>query len=194
MIAKNLPRLLLASSSPRRRQLLAEHGYSFTVEPAQVEEVAPPYLTVGEMTLFNAKLKALDVARRHPGALVIGVDTLVAFEGEALGKPRDLADAFAMLARLNGRVHEVYSGVWAVSLAGGFSRSAIEVSRVKFRALDEPEIRRYMARIEPLDKAGAYAAQDESPESIVEWIDGSRTNVVGLPMEALEAMLCGWER
>jgi septum formation protein len=185
--------LVLASSSPRRRQLLTEYGYRFTVQPATVDEVAPAHLTVAETTLFNAKLKAMEVARCHPEALVIGVDTLVSLDGLPIGKPLDLGDAFCMLSRLSNRVHEVYSSIWAVCLATGRCRAAIEVSHVKFRPLDEAEIRRYLARIEPLDKAGAYAAQDESPESVVERIDGSRTNVVGLPMEAFGALLDGWD-
>jgi len=189
----NSHELILASSSPRRRQLLTEYGYRFTIQPAKVEEVAPPHLTVAETTLFNAKLKALEVARCHPESLVIGVDTLVALDGMPIGKPRDLSDAFAMIGRLANRVHEVYSAIWAICLESGRSRASIEVSHVKFRPLSEAEIRRYLARIEPLDKAGAYAAQDDGPESVVECIEGSRTNVVGLPMEALEALLEEWE-
>lgn len=185
--------ILLASSSPRRRQLLAEYGYDFSVEPADVKEIAPPYLTVGETTLFNAKQKALTVARRNPDAVVLGVDTLVALDGACLGKPRDLAEAFAMLSRLNGRTHEVYTGVWAVCLAARISQALVEVSQVKFRMLEEAGIRRYMDRIEPLDKAGAYAAQDDGAEGIIECITGSKTNVIGLPMEALEAMLSKWK-
>ena len=181
--------VVLASASPRRRQLLEEYGYRFTVHPADVEEQTPPHLTVGEVTLFNAKQKALAVSGVFPEEIVIGVDTLVALDGESLGKPRDLEDAFAMLSRLSGRVHEVYSGVWAVKKASGASRALVEVSRVKFHAFGEREIREYIARIHPLDKAGAYAAQDDGPGRIVEQIEGSRTNVVGLPMEALARML-----
>ena len=184
--------IVLASASPRRRQLLSEHGYTFTVQPADIEEVMPPDLNVGEVTLFNARQKALAVAASNPEAVVIGVDTLVALEGEILGKPADMDDAFAMLSRLNGRIHEVHSGVWVVCQSTNTNRAFVEVSRVKFRNLSETELRRYMARIHPLDKAGAYAAQDESPESIVECIEGSRTNVIGLPMEALAKMLAAW--
>ena len=179
--------IVLASASPRRRQLLAEHGYDFSVQPADVEETAPEHLTVAEITLFNAKLKAEAVAAAQRESLVIGVDTLVALEGTGLGKPADLAEAFAMLSRLSGRSHEVYSGVWAVR--AGVWRAAIEVSRVKFRPFNPTQLRQYMARIHPLDKAGAYAAQDESPHSIIESIEGSRTNVIGLPMETLAGML-----
>ena len=181
--------LILASASPRRRQLLTEYGYLFQVESADIEEVMPPDLTVAEITLLNARLKALAVAEKNPAALVIGVDTLVALNGICLGKPADMEEAFAMLSRLNGRIHEVHSAIWAARASTSTHRALVEVSRVKFRALDEAEIRRYMARIHPLDKAGAYAAQDDGPEGIIESIEGSRTNVVGLPMEALAKML-----
>ena len=181
--------IILASASPRRRQLLSEYGYTFTVQPADIEETMPPDLTVAEITLFNARQKALAVAALNPEALVIGVDTLVAFDNTVLGKPADMDEAFAMLSRLNGRIHEVHSAVWVARHSTNTHRALVEVSRVKFRSLDEAELRRYLARIHPLDKAGAYAAQDESPESIVECIEGSRTNVIGLPMESLAKML-----
>jgi septum formation protein len=181
--------LILASASPRRRQLLAEYGYTFSVQPANVEELMPPDLTVAEITLYNARIKAQAVSEMNPGAVVLGVDTLVALDGVCLGKPADLNEAFAMLSRLSGRIHEVYSGVWATRLSDHTHRGFVEVSRVKFRDFDEVQIRRYMERIHPLDKAGAYAAQDDAPDGIVENIEGSRTNVVGLPMDALAKML-----
>jgi len=132
------------------------------------------------------------VAEKNPETLVLGVDTLVALDGVSLGKPADMDEAFDMLSRLNGRIHEVYSGVWAARKATDTNRAFVEVSRVKFRSLDATELRRYLARIHPLDKAGAYAAQDEHPEGIVESIEGSRTNVIGLPMEALAKMLAAF--
>ncbi len=181
--------LLLASASPRRRQLLEEYGYTFRVESAGVEEIAPPHLTVGEVTLYNAKQKALAVARNHPEALVLGVDTLVALEGEGLGKPRDLEDAAAMLGRLGGRTHQVYSGVWLVHGAARRAWAALEASHVRFHPLDAAAIARYLARVQVLDKAGSYAAQDEGPGSVVAEIAGSRTNVIGLPMERLATLL-----
>ena len=181
--------LILASASPRRRQLLTQYGYDFSVQPADIEEEMPPDLNAADITLFNARQKALHVAEQNPEAMVLGVDTVVAFEGTVLGKPTDMDDADAMLSRLNGRIHEVYSGVWLARKTPAASRALVEVSRVKFRTLDEAGLRRYLARVEPLDKAGAYAAQDESAESIVESIEGSRTNVIGLPMEALKQLL-----
>jgi len=179
--------IVLASTSPRRRDLMQEHGYRFTIRPPVTDEVMPPHLTVGEMTLCNARRKAQAVAALEPDALVIGVDTLVAFEGEALGKPADMAGALAMIRRLNGRIHEVYSGLAVIG--AGQERATVEVSRVRFRHLDETALRAYLARIHPLDKAGAYAAQDEHPEGVIDSIEGSRTNVIGLPMEALATIL-----
>jgi len=177
--------MILASASPRRRQLLSEYGYVFRVEPADVEEAHPKDCTAAEITLANARTKALCVAEKNPGELVIGVDTLVALDGKPIGKPENMEEAYAILSRLNGRIHEVYTAIWAMPA----QRAVVEVSRVKFRDFSEAEMRRYLARIDPLDKAGAYAAQDDSAESIVEWIEGSRTNVIGLPMEALEKLL-----
>lgn len=183
-----LPPLILASASPRRRALLQEHGYTFSVEVADVQESAPPHLTPGEITLRNARAKAHTVARKHPEALVLGVDTEVVFAGEVFGKPADLAAAFAMVKRLNGQTHAVYSGVWLCSRKGGRDEGFIEISRVHFRRLTDAQIRAYHSRIEPLDKAGAYAAQDDDGELIAR-IEGSFTNVIGLPMEALAKAL-----
>ena len=98
------PRLILASASPRRRDLLSEHGYAFEVIPADVEEIAHPHYTPGEIVLENAQMKARAVARAYPDARVLGVDTIVAFEGEVFGKPANMEEAFAMLRRLSGRI------------------------------------------------------------------------------------------
>ena len=183
-----MPPLILASTSPRRRRLLLEHGYNFRVIPAGVSEIVPPYLSPGEITLFNARSKAHAVARNHPRSLVLGVDTLVSFEGEIFGKPGSIEEALAMLQRLNGQAHEVYSGVWLRHAATGKERGFIDITRVHFRRLDEPQLRAYLARIGPLDKAGAYAAQDDGGDLILR-VEGSFSNVIGLPMEALAKVL-----
>ena len=173
--------LVLASTSPRRRSLLAEYGYQFeVVAPEGVEEIAPPDLSPGETVLANARAKARAVVR--PDATVLGVDTEVFFEGRVLGKPRDMEDAFAMISRLNGRTHEVYSGCWLVDASG--ERGFVEVTRVHFHHRSDEALRAYLARIGPLDKAGAYAAQNDDGEMIAR-MEGSFTNVIGLPMEAL---------
>ena len=183
-----LPPLILASASPRRRALLREYGYTFSVEPADVAESAPPHLTPGEITLRNARAKAQAVARKHPEALVLGVDTEVVFEGEVFGKPADMDSAFAMVKRLNGRAHAVHTGVWLRHAASRREHGFVEISRVHFRRLTDAQIRAYHARIGPLDKAGAYAAQEDRGE-LIERVEGSFTNVIGLPMEALAAAL-----
>lgn len=111
MLDTDFPPLILASSSPRRRDLLTEHGYQFRIVPADVEEISPAHMTPAEIVVENARLKARAVAALHPEEVVLGVDTLVAFEGEVFGKPTDMEAAFVMLKRLNGQTHEVYSGV-----------------------------------------------------------------------------------
>ena len=175
------PLLILASTSPRRRLLLAEHGYRFeVVAPYGVEEIAPLDLSPGDTVLANASAKARAVVR--PDAAVLGVDTEVFFEGRVLGKPRDMDDAFAMLSRLNGRSHEVYSGCWLIH--DGTERGFVEITRVHFHQRTDSELRAYLARIHPLDKAGAYAAQNDNGEMIARF-EGSFTSVIGLPMEAL---------
>ena len=183
-----MPRLVLASASPRRRQLLAEHGYEFTVAPADVEEIAPAHFTPREVVLWNARSKANAIARSRPDEIVLGVDTLVAFGGRIFGKPRDMDEALAMLRELNGRAHEVFSGVCLARVATGEEHTFAEVTRVHFRKLSNAQLRAYLARIGPLDKAGAYAAQDDRGD-IIDHVEGSFTNVIGLPMESLAEAL-----
>jgi septum formation protein len=180
--------LILASASPRRKDLLQEHGYKFRVAPAEILEIAPAHLSAGEVTLRNARAKACAVASIHPEEVVLGVDTVVVFEGEIFGKPSDSEAAFTMAKRLNGRAHEVYSGVWLRHAAAHRERGFVEITRVRFHRLTDAQILAYQARIGPLDKAGAYAAQDDRGEFIAR-VEGSFTNVVGLPMEALAEAL-----
>lgn len=183
------PPLVLASASPRRRSLLEEHGYRFLVAPADVPELAPLHLSPGETVLRNARAKCRAVAVRHPDAITLGVDTEVALETEVFGKPADMQAAFAMVSRLNGRSHHVYSGLWLARLGTGEEFGAIEITTVHFRHLTESALHAYLARIRPLDKAGAYAAQDDEGE-LIKRVEGSFSNVIGLPMERLERELC----
>ena len=177
------PRFILASGSPRRRQLLSEAGYEFEVLSPLVDEVAHGWLTIRELTIWNAARKAARVSEMLPDAVVLAADTLVTIDGEVLGKPIDLEDAVRILRRLSGRAHEVWTAVRINHATRGRSQSFHEMSRVHFRELDDRAIRDYLAKIDPLDKAGAYAAQGHGTE-IIERIDGSYSNVVGLPMEA----------
>jgi septum formation protein len=186
------PNLILASASPRRRDLLTEHGYDFTCVPADVREIAPDYLTPGEIVLYNAHAKASAIARRHPDALVLGVDTVVVYRGRIYGKPGSMEDAIEMLRELNGQEHEVYSGVWLLCLRERRRRSFIESTRVRFHRRSLPELFAYLSRIGPLDKAGAYAAQDDGGQ-MIRSVEGSFTNVIGLPMERLAEELQTFE-
>lgn len=146
-------------------------------------EVAAACFTIRELTAWNAMRKALAVAQDARNAVVLGADTLVALDGEVIGKPIDLAHAEQLLRRLGGRWHEVRTAVFICCLASGQSHRFEEISKVHFRDLDGRAIERYLAKVDPLDKAGAYAAQGHGAE-IIERIEGSYSNVVGLPMEA----------
>jgi nucleoside triphosphate pyrophosphatase len=176
------PRFILASGSPRRRQLLIDAGYQFEVILPPVDEVSHAWLSIRELTIWNAARKAARVSRMSPEAVVLAADTLVTIGGEVLGKPTDLEDAVRILRRLSGRAHEVWTAVRIAHATRGKSHSFHEMSRVHFRKLDDRAIRDYLAKIDPLDKAGAYAAQGHGTE-IIKRIDGSYSNVVGLPME-----------
>ena len=186
------PTLLLASNSPRRRELLSEAGFEFEACSPRVRERSDVDLTLRELTVLNAIRKGMAVARAHPKQVVLAADTLVAINNEILGKPRDLAEAIAMLERLSGRVHDVCTSVFVCHLATARSTTFSEISRVRFRRLTRRTIDHYLTRIDPLDKAGAYAAQGFGNE-IIEKIEGSFTNVVGLPMEKAVPVLAEFE-
>jgi septum formation protein len=174
--------LLLASNSPRRRDLLLEAGFKFETFTLKVDERFDIDLTLRELTAFNAIRKAMTSARSRPKNIVLAADTLVAIDDHVLGKPSDRSEAVAMLERLSGRTHEVCTSVFICHLARSLSTSFSEISRVHFQKLSRGKIGNYLERVNPLDKAGAYAAQGFGSE-IIEKIEGSYTNVVGLPME-----------
>jgi septum formation protein len=183
--------LVLASSSPRRSQLLEGAGVPFEVVPAGIEELEQPGETPEALVQRLARDKALAVARRvgtRPRRLVLGADTIVVLEDAVLGKPRDPQDAEGILGQLVGHTHRVLTGVAVVS-SDGLQISETQVaSRVRMRPADADEIRRYVATGEPLDKAGAYAAQGRGRD-FIEAIDGSESNVIGLPVkETLELL------
>jgi septum formation protein len=180
--------LLLASSSPRRHALLAAAGFEFESVRAPVAERFDPNLTLCELTLCNASRKGISVARLHRGQVILAADTLVAIEDQIIGKPGDMQEAGEILRRLSGRIHQVCTAVFICLLAKARMVTFCEISRVRFRDLTSNTIQAYLAKINPLDKAGAYAAQGAGSE-IIEEIDGSFTNVVGLPMERTAAEL-----
>ena len=183
-------KLILASGSPRRRELLAAAGVEFEVVVSPAEEIHDASIPLAELCERNAELKAAAVAAEHPAAVVIGADTLVWIDGEPLGKPRNLAEARAMLRRLSGRAHTVCTGVCAIFPDGRIERFH-ELTAVRFLPLDEARIDAYLRRTDPLDKAGAYGIQDQAG-LLVEDIAGSYTNVMGLPVERLRSVLQAW--
>ncbi len=178
--------IILASASPRRRELLGMFSLPFAVDPARGEEVPPPHLTPGKTVTALAEAKAREVAARHEGALIIACDTVVELDGELLGKPASPEEARAMLRRLSGRTHRVYSGLCL--LEGGRCLTGHEVTAVRFRTLTEAEIAAYVDTGEPLDKAGAYGYQGRA-SLLVEGIEGDFFNVMGLPLCRLGQML-----
>ncbi|MBS0633761.1 MAG: septum formation protein Maf [Verrucomicrobia bacterium] len=182
------PRLILASASPRRRELLAELGLPFEVVVAQVTEHEDPTTDPRTMVAHNAALKADWVAARHPDAYVLGADTTVFIGDTVLNKPRDLADARAMLRRMSGRTHHVFTGIALRRQADGLRIDRGVTSAVKFRAFDDAVIDAYFKIANPLDKAGGYGIQ-EAGEMIVAGWEGSFTNIVGLPMDETKQIL-----
>jgi len=188
---KSLPPLVLASASPRREELLRKLGFEFRVTPSVAAELHPEGMTAAEVSRINAYRKARAVAKKHPDALVLGADTLVTLDGKLFGKPANFEDAYTMLERLQGRTHEVVTGICLLHLREHRQRISSETTAVTFRKLDDAGIQRYLLKVNPLDKAGAYGIQEER-EIIIEKIVGSYSNVVGLPIELLEAELGVW--
>lgn len=181
--------LILASASPRRRELLSLTGLAFQVDAPEVDEscALPPREAVMELS----RRKALAAANAHPGCFILAADTLVSVDEQALGKPRDAEDACRMLRLLSGRWHQVYTGVTVIA-PDGTLRCEADTTDVHFEPMTDEAIRRYIATGEPMDKAGAYAVQGIAGL----WIDqlrGSHTNVIGLPMSLTRRLLeaCG---
>ncbi len=186
-----VPRLILASTSPRRRALLSGAGFSFETRAPDVSERVLPGEAPRVLVERLARAKALAVARRAgdaPGRLALGSDTVVVLDGAVLGKPRDPEHAVGMLRRLRGRVHEVWTGVAVVETGTGRCRSIAVSSRVHMRHAEESELRAYVAGGEPLDKAGAYAFQGEGRTLVIR-VEGSESNVIGLPLDETLALL-----
>jgi len=182
--------VLLASGSPRRRQFLTDVGIPFQVVVPQVDEAPAPGEEPHDTVQRLAELKARDAARRTPRAqgLVLAADTEVVVDGVALGKPANPADATAMLRRLSGREHLVITGICILDQRSGAVERGVADTRVRFRELDDDEIEGYVSTGEPLDKAGAYACQGIGAFLIAR-VEGSYTNVVGLPLGQVIQML-----
>jgi len=186
------PALILASASPRRRELLSRLGVAFEVMVAEVTEFEDADADPRLMVAHNSALKADWVAERRPEALVLGADTTVFIDGTVLNKPRDRTEAALMLRRLSGRTHTVYTGLAVRRRRDGIRLDQGEASEVTFKPVDDRAIDDYLQRVNTLDKAGAYSIQDSS-ELIVAGYSGSLTNIMGLPLEATKQILtrCG---
>lgn len=185
------PPLILASASPRRAELLRQLGVVFTVVVSEVPEVHPDQLTGAEAAQINAYRKARMVAKKHPDSLVLAADTLVYLGTKLYGKPTDLEEAYRMLEELQGRTHQVVTGFCLMHLRARRHVVRLETTAVRFRALDTVAIRRYLTAVNPLDKAGAYAIQEHG-EWLIENVEGSYSNVIGLPLERLRRELSAW--
>ena len=181
--------IVLASASPRRAELLTSAGIQCVVVPSSIAEQIGPGEAPGDYVLRLARTKVRDVAKTMAARFFLGADTVVVVDGEVLGKPRDDADAERMLRRLSGRVHEVMTGYEVYDKEDKRGSGEVVTTRVEFRRVSAEEIRAYVATGSPLDKAGAYAIQ-EGAASMVRRVEGSYTNVVGLPLcEVVETLL-----
>lgn len=183
-------RLVLASASPRRHELLGRMGLVFEVVTADVDEIDDSEHGPEHFVLHNAGIKATAVAAQRPDCLVLGADTAVVIDGAILGKPADLDQAVAMLERLSGREHRVLTGVALHWREGDLCTAFAETSRVRFKRLTRAQIEDYFTIVDPLDKAGAYGIQ-AGRERIVAAVDGSVENVMGLPVQRLGAWFAG---
>lgn len=179
-------KLILASASPRRKEILNNMGYEFQVKPSGIEEVVHPHMTPDQTATDLARQKAEDIATRHPEDLVIGADTIVVLDETVLGKPRDQEDAVRMLRELRGREHQVITGV---ALIQGQKEQCFSVTtRVWMADASEELLSAYVMSGEPMDKAGSYGIQGKGA-LLVEKIEGDYFNVVGLPIQKIARVL-----
>ncbi len=187
-------RIVLASASPRRAEVLRQAGIAFEALPARVDESRRPGESPAQLVLRLAEAKARAGAdRSSPPAIVVGADTEVVVDGWVLGKPASAEEARAMLRRLSGQTHEVITGLAIIRLPDGAVRREHEVTRVTFAPLSEEEIEEYVASGEPFDKAGAYAVQGRGGRFVTR-VEGCYFNIVGLPLSRLYRILreLGW--
>jgi septum formation protein len=182
------PTLVLASASPRRRELLIEAGYEFEVHPADVDEDDfPIHALPADVALTLARRKAEAVGQKYADRVVLAADTVVSFGDTILGKPKDASDARRMLRLLSGTTHIVITGIAVVHRLSNFEKSTRVMSAVNMRSMSEGEIRAYVETGQWQGKAGGYGIQDRDP--FVRKVGGDFTNIVGLPMKATTALL-----
>jgi nucleoside triphosphate pyrophosphatase len=187
-------KIILASSSPRRAEVLRDAGIAFEICATHVEEAArpgePAQAMVARLAEAKARAAAAQIGESKGGCIIIGADTSVELDGEIFGKPRDTAHAREMLAAFSGRTHRVLTGIFLIRLPDGATRAAVESTGVTFATLDAGEIKAYAASGEPMDKAGGYGIQGLAGRYI-SGIEGCYFNVVGLPLARLYVLLRG---
>ncbi len=191
MSVPDLPPLVLASTSPRRRWLLEKLGREFTIAAPDVDEVAHDGERPDDFAQRMAEEKAAEVAPRHGDAWIVAADTVVALDTVTLGKPKDAAEAVATLTALADRSHTVFTGVALLQPGGAVAECAVFATPVVFRSLTREEIAAYVATGEPFDRAGSYAIQGEGAH-LVARVEGSYTNVIGLPLPEVASWLRQW--
>jgi septum formation protein len=189
---ESLPPVVLASASPRRSELLSHLPVEFTVIASDASEIHNEQLTVREVSQINAYRKARAVAKQFPDHLVLGADTLVSMGNRLYGKPADIKEAERMLSELQGKTHEVVTGVCLIHLRKHRVKMFCETTWVTFKQLRPEVIHDYVMKVPTLDKAGAYGIQ-EFGDMLVAGVDGSFDNVVGLPTESLQRALSEWD-
>ncbi len=181
-------KLILASASPRRRKLLEDAGFTFTVQPANIEEQLPESGDPEKTAIANSLVKARWVARQHDSGLVVGADTVVSYDSRIIGKPVDEKDAISILQALSGTRHKVVTGIAIIEPSTGREVTAAETTGIVMRQMSDEEIRAYVDSGEATGKAGAYAIQ-ETGDRFVEKIEGSFSNVVGFPIDLFRKLL-----
>ncbi len=186
--------IVLASKSPRRKEVLEQQGYDIIVDVSHVDEEAVKKEDVKDLVMELAKLKAKAVAERHQDSIVVGADTLVYFEGEQIGQQKDDTAAEAMLKRLMGKTHEVFSGICVINTATGEIMQDMEVSRVTLNTVPEEVLRNYIDSGQYKGKAGAYNIDDPEFESFVGAVEGCRLNIKGMPIEKIKMMIAALDR
>ena len=185
---ENLPPVILASNSPRRSELLASMDIEFEIVPSHAEESMDGSNFIPELCEANARAKAEPIAELHPECLVIAGDTLVYLEDELFGKPTHIEEAYRMLSRLQGRTHQVTTGISLIYHNNEINKVFSVITNVTFLTLNKEQINDYLAKIDPLDKAGGYAIQQDK-QKIIKRVSGSVSNVIGLPVERLKEEL-----
>ena len=180
--------LILASASPRRKELLSSLLKNFKIITAEVEELQSHLDGPVQLVMENARIKSLAVAKSHPSHWVLGADTLVALGDQVFGKPKDLKEAKSMLLQLSGKTHHVHTGVSFINISRDVLITESVSTLVTFKKLVSSNIDLYFTKVNPLDKAGAYGIQSY-PEMIVDSFEGSLSNVIGLPLELIREWL-----